>query len=142
MGAFAAAIPYIVQGVTVASAVVAAGRMRRAGAEQEIQYKQAALQEGDDAREQQIQRRRQLLRALASQTASAGAGGVEFSGSIATAARRDIEDAASDSLISDVNSKRKTRMLMASGRASRRAGDIAAASSILDSGVSAYKELG
>jgi hypothetical protein len=132
MGAFAAAVPYILEGATVAAGVYSAVQQRNAGIQQQFQYKEQAAQEGDAARQREIDRKRNLLRALASQNAAAGANGISFDGSAANLARVDIEQSNSDSLIDNVNSGRRGRVLQMGGREARRSGDLAAAGSLLD----------
>lgn len=139
MGFFAPVIPYIVGGLTIASGVVAAKSANDAGKAQAQQFKQEALQEGDAAREREIERKRNLLRAISSQNASAAAGGAQFSGSILAAAERDIQQSRGDSLLDSVNTGRKTRMLEASAKEARRAGRAQATTSLLSSASGAAK---
>jgi hypothetical protein len=136
MGTFALAA------IALGSGALAAGAQYRAGKVQEIQYKQEAKQEGDQSRQREIDRKRTLLRALASQRASAAAAGADFSGSLANIAEVDIEEAATDLLVDQVNAGRRQRALRLAGRESSRAGTTAAAGSLLDSGVNAYEKLG
>lgn len=136
MGTFALAA------IALGSGVLAAGAQYRAGKQQEIQYKQEAKQEGDSAKQREIERKRNLLRALASQRATAAAMGAEFSGSLANIAQVDIEEAATDLAVDSVNSARRQRVLRLSGSEASRAGTVAAAGSLLDSADNAYDKLG
>lgn len=136
MGQFALA------GITLASGLAAAGMQYRTGKFQQIQYKQEAKQEADQAKQREIDRKRNLLRALASQNAQAGAVGAEFSGSLANIARVDIEEAATDLAVDSVNSARRQRALRLSATEASRAGTAAAAGSLLDSARTGYKDLG
>jgi hypothetical protein len=128
--------------IALASGALAAGMQYRSGKIQQIQYKQEAKQEGDQARQREIERKRNLLRALASQRASAAAAGAEFSGSLLNAARVDIEEAATDLSVDQVNAARRQRALRLAGTESSRAGIAAAGGSLLDSGYKAYEKLG
>lgn len=136
MGQFALAA------LAIGSGVVAAGMQYRSGKLQQIQYKQEAKQEGDQAKQREIERKKNLLRALASQNASAGASGAEFSGSLSNLARIDIEEAATDLSVDSVNSSRRQRALRLSGKEASKAGTAAAAGSLLDSADNAYDKLG
>lgn len=142
MGVFAPAIPYIVGGLTVASGVVAAKSARDAGKAQAAQYQAEAVQEGDAARQREIERKRNLLRAISSQGARAAAGGAQFSGSLETIARNDISQASNDLLVDKVNTIRKTRALKAGAKESVRAGNAQAAVSLLDTASKTYKAFG
>jgi hypothetical protein len=142
MGQFAAAIPYIVGAASIGSGVYSAMQQRASGQEIALQYKETEKQEGDAARQREIDRRKNLLRALASQNAEVGAAGAEFSGSIGNAARVDIEQAADDSLVDEVNVARNARVARLSGREARRAGNARAATSLVDSAYTGYKRLG
>jgi hypothetical protein len=136
MGAFALAA------VALGSGALAAGQQYRAGKQMQIQYKQEAAQEGDQARQREIERKRNLLRALASQRASAAASGANMEGSLANLAQVDIEQAANDLEYDTVNSSRRGRVLRSAGREAVQSGTIAAGASLLDSGVNTYKSLG
>lgn len=136
MGQFALA------GIALASGVAAAGMQYRTGKLQQIQYKQEAKQEADSAKQREIDRKRNLLRALASQNASAAASGADFSGSLSNLAKVDIEEAATDLAVDSVNSSRRSRALRLSAREASQAGTAAAAGSLLDSAGKAYDTLG
>lgn len=136
MGTFALAA------VALGSGVLAAGQQYRAGKQMEIQYKQEAAQEGDQARQREIERKRNLLRALASQRASAAASGANMEGSLANLARVDIEQAATDLEYDQTNTSRRGRVLRGAGREAVRSGTIAAGASLLDSAQNSYKALG
>jgi hypothetical protein len=139
MGAFA---PILLAVTTVASGAASAALQRRSGKLQEIQYKENAKQEGDAAKQREIDRKRNMLRALASQNAAAGASGADFAGSLQNIARVDIERAATDLNTDRTNTSRRTRVLNASGKEAARSGDIAAAGSLIDTAGQAYKNLG
>lgn len=128
--------------IAIGSGALAAGMQYRAGKQQEIVYKQEAKQEGDQAKQREIDRKRNLLRALASQRASAAAMGAEFSGSLGNIARVDIEEAATDLAVEGVNSARRQRALRLSGTEASRAGTVSAASSLLDTADKAYGSMG
>ena len=99
----------------------------------------AANREGDAARAREIERRRALLRSLASQSAQAGAYGVTPDAAIAGT---DIRYATNDLLIDQANTLTEQNLLRARGKNAQRAGNIGAVTSLLDgigSAASLYK---
>lgn len=120
----------IAAGAGVTSAVSA----RNAGIAQSHQMKAAAVKEGDAARQREIERKRQLLRALSQQSANAGASGVTLDGSLAGIARTDIRDATNDLLVDRSNTAGTVRGLRAGAKNARRQGDLQAAASLFDTG--------
>lgn len=136
MGQFALAA------IAIGSGALAAGMQYRSGKLQQIQYKQEAKQEADSAKQREIDRKRNLLRALASQNATAAAMGADFSGSIENIAKNDVEEAATDLTVDQANAARRQRVLRLSGNEAATAGTAAAAGSLLDSAGKAYDKLG
>jgi hypothetical protein len=126
----------------VLSGGMSAVQAHQAGVAADQSARPAAKQEKDAARGREIERRRGLLTALASQGATAGAQGVAFTGGKAAAARRDIKDARNDLLADTVNTRRNVRMLRLQGKSARQAGGFNAATSLLDTGVKAYSDFG
>lgn len=118
---------------TVASGVISAQQSRAAGKMKEAQSKIDANAEGDAAREREIKRKRNLLRAISSQQAAAAAGGVSFSeGSPAAIGRLDISQANRDARIDNANTKQKQQALRQRGRAARIQGNAQSAMTLLD----------
>ncbi len=136
-----AALPYITAAAAVAGGVMASNQQRQAGAFQQIQLKQEAEGEADAARGREIERRRALVRSLASQNASAGSRGVQTDGSIGLIARTDINDASNDLLYDRNNSASRIRALTAQGANARRVGNARANATLLDTAkvASGYK---
>jgi hypothetical protein len=89
--------------------------------------------EGDAAKQQEIGRRRDLMRALATQNASAAAGGIETSGSFAAGVRRQINENSNDLLTVDANASARQSLLATQASNSRAAGNLGGAVSLLDS---------
>jgi hypothetical protein len=113
-------------GILLASAAagiyagVESARMtRQMGRVAEGQSKIDAAAEGDAARQREILRKRALMRAISSQQARAGAGGVEFSGSIGQIAQLDIDEANRDLMIDRANTSQRQRALRLQGRNAR-----------------------
>ncbi len=125
-----------------ASGVIGGVQAKQAGVAADRATRIEANQERDAARGREIDRRRALLAALASQNAAAGAGGVAFSGGLAAAARRDVADARRDSLTDTVNTDARVRALRSQGRSARMIGNLGAAKSLLDTGVQGYQSFG
>src|SRR5690606_7540023 len=84
----------------------------RTGQLQDIQHRQQEQAEQDAARDREIERRRQLLAALASQSAEAGALGVASGvGSRAAITLTDVKRAQMDSLSDRAMTSRRALML-------------------------------
>jgi hypothetical protein len=105
---------------------------RNAGLAQSNDMKYQAYVEGLSAKQQEIDRRRSLLRALASANAAAGAGGIETSGSFGGIVRQSIKDNTNDLLIGAANASAKQQTLSIGARNARAAGNNNAAMSLLD----------
>ena len=126
MGEFA--IPIMIA-ATVGSGVLSAKAQRDAGIAAKNEAHNQAVREGDAARGREIERRRRLLQALASQSATAGAQGASPDWSVATS---DISYAQNDILTDQSNTIAEQNALRARGRNARRAGNIGAITSLLD----------
>lgn len=144
--AFLAAVPVW---VSVATAVASAGagvysavQQRNAGIEQSNQIKAQARQEGNAATQREIDRRRDLMRALASQNASAGAAGIETGGSYGAGIRRNIRENQNDLLVDSAGSSARQSALASAARGAVTQGNASAATSLLDTAGKAYKSLG
>lgn len=141
--AFLAATPALLGGMSVgtaiavgaagASGLLAAKSARDAGAAQASDLRGQAYTERLAAKSRELDRRRDLIRALSSQNAAAGAGGVELSGSIGGIVRRNIKDNANDLLVDSANASMTQSSLESRARNAKRQGNLAAATSLLDS---------
>lgn len=132
-------------GVTLATAafgIYSAYEQQQAGKAVAVEKKREAVREADSARQDEIERRRNLMTVLAQRTAAAGAAGVETSGSIGALTRRDIKDNRNDIAVNNVNSAAKQRALRSAGRNAVRVGNANAAGSLLDTGRDLYKNTG
>lgn len=139
MAFIAPAIPYIIGGLTVATGAYAAREQYRSGQIKEAELKTQAKTEAVAAGQQQIERRRALIRALSSQNAAAGAAAIETSGSVEAIARRDIKDAQNDLLYSTMSSDARQRTLRSQASNSARSGRTRAAVSLADTVTSTYR---
>lgn len=118
---------------TAASGAVAAKSSSNAGKAQEIAYKQEAKQEEMAAADREIERRRNLVRALSSQNVEAGALGLDpTSGSRRAIALDSAEAANRDSLTDRAMTSRGAVNLRSRGRFARRGGNIQAAGTLFD----------
>ena len=124
-------------GLSGAAAVGSAYQMVEAGKQAKAQYKTQAKQEADAARQREIDRRRDLIRAIASQNASAGVAGVSTRAGtgLAGIAQYDIGESRRDALTDRVNTGRSRNMLLKAGKNAKTMGGIGAATSLLDSAV-------
>lgn len=137
-----AAAPYIIGGATLAVGAYSAYQTKKVGLIQRAELKAQAKTEAAAAGQQQIERRRSLIRALSSQNAAAGAAGIQTSGSVEAIARRDIRDARNDLLVGDMNSQARQRSLRSQGANSVRVANANATSSLIDSANTAYRAMG
>ncbi len=118
------------------SGVKTAQAQSRAGKIALVQSGIDANAEGDAAREREINRKKQLRRALSSQLAEAGATGIKFTeGSPARIAQLDIEAAERDLAIDTASSKQRQRALISQGKNARAASKVAATVTLLDTAV-------
>lgn len=128
MGQFA--IPIMIA-TAAASGGIAAKASHDAGVVAKNEAQLAARREGDAARAREIDRRRKLLQSLAAQGAAAGAAGVAPSNDIM---QTDINYYQNDMLTDQANTGTTQNMLKARGINAKRAGNWAAAGSLLDAG--------
>jgi hypothetical protein len=129
-------------GLAIASAglgVMSAVQERAAGKAERGALNLQAKQAGDAARAREIERKRDLLKALATQNAAAGAQGVAFSGSKAAIARTDIRQAATDLLADTANTRTQQRILRTRGANAQKAGNMKALTSLVDTATDLYK---
>jgi hypothetical protein len=124
-------------GVSAASAIGSGMAQHEAGQAAKAQYKEQARQEAGAARQREIERRRDLISALASQNAAAGAAGVSTRAGtgLAGIAQYDINQTRRDSLVDRVNTGRSRNVLLKAGKNAQTMGNIGAATSLLDSAV-------
>lgn len=131
--------------VTVASAaagIYSAAQSRQAGLAASADARAQAKTETVNAQQREIDRRRDLIRALSSQNASAGAGGVETSGSVGAIMRQDINNAQNDLLFDSVNTQSRQRVLRSRASNAVKTGNASAATSLLDTAGKLYKARG
>lgn len=119
--------------LTVGTGVQSARMSRAAGKAAQAETEIEARAEGDAARQREIDRKRNLMRALSSQAAYAGAAGVSISsGSPASLVNLDIAEANRDRDIDEVNTGTKQRMLRFRGQNARTQGNAQARTTLLD----------
>ena len=123
---------YILAGATAATGAYSAVASHNAGIEASNQTKMQARTDADAAAQRELERRRSLMRSLASQNAAAGAGGVETSGSIGGMIRSDIRYNQNDLSIDAANNSARQQALASQARAEKRRGDAGAVTSLLD----------
>lgn len=130
----AAALPLMI-GLTVASTAMQFKASNDAGKIASAEANIAAKREGDAARQREIERRRALLRGLASQNASAGAFGVTPNEAMANA---DIQYATDDLLADRANTRSTQAMYRSQAKNARRAGRVQGAVSLIDGATGVY----
>lgn len=124
--------------LTLVAGGVAAKGYHDAGVATKQQNQFQARIEGDAAKGREIQRRQDLMRALSSQNAAAGAAGVETSGSIGGIARTNIKQNQQDLLTDAAGVGARRVALLTAGDNAQRAGNLQAAGSLLDTAGKAY----
>lgn len=128
---------------TVYTGVRSAQESKRAGKFAQAESEIEARAEGDAARQREIERKKTLMRAIASRAAYAGAGGIRTDvGSQAALVNIDVADARSDDNIDAINSSSRQRALRIRGQNARDAGKSQAASTLIDTAVRTYQSFG
>jgi hypothetical protein len=118
---------------TVGGGLYSAKQSREAGKAAQAELAIEAKAEGDAVRQREIERKRNLLRALSSQQAHAGAGGVRIdTGSPKALVNLDIAEAQKDNDIDSLNSKTRQRALRFRGQNARAAGSAQSTATLLD----------
>ncbi len=137
-GAGAAAVGALTIAGTAAG-VYGAVQARQAGLAASAEAKAQSKTELVNAQQRDIERRRDLMRTLASQNAANAAGGIENSGSVAAIMRRDIQDAQNDLLFSGANTAIRQRVLRSRASNAAKQGNANAATSLLDTAGRVYR---
>jgi hypothetical protein len=122
------AVPLLIA-TTAASGVYSAQQQKAAGKAANAEAQIAANREGDAARGREIERRRALLRAIASQNAAAGAGGVAVNAATLGA---DLMYATDDLMADRSNTLQTQSLLRLQGSNAKRAGKVGAFTTLLD----------
>lgn len=138
--AAAGAVTLAAAAATVYAGAESAKASRRAGQASAAEAQIQATSEGDAARQREIERKRNLLRAISSQSAVAGAAGVKINeGSPSSLINLDIAEANADSDVDAGNTKAKQRALKFRGQNAISAGNSAANVSMLDTAANTLK---
>ena len=123
----------------IGSGIQKAELQRFAGKVEEAQSVIDAAAEGDAARQREILRKKNLLRAISSQQAKAGAAGVAFTeGSPARIAQLDIDEATEDLLVDTASTRQAQRQRLSQGRIARFVGKKKSDITLLDTAVQAF----
>lgn len=116
------------------SALGTAGSMLgnvRAGQAQEVQYQMQAQQEADAAKDRELQRKQQLIAAIASQRATRGAQGITMAGSPAGMIQSDIDSYSYGSTLDAANTSMAQQQYLTSGKYAAKSGYTSAANTLL-----------
>jgi hypothetical protein len=124
----AAALPILIA-TTVGTGLYSAQQQKAAGKAASAEAQIAANREGDAARAREIERRRALLRAISSQNAAAGAGGVSVNEATLGA---DLMYATDDLMTDRSNTLQTQSLLRLQGSNAKRAGKVGAFTTLLD----------
>lgn len=134
----AQALPIIYLGATLAAGGASYVSQRRAGAMQKLAYQEQAKDEEFAARDREIERRRRLVQAIASQNAEAGAIGIDpTTGSRRAILLEDTRRARLDDLSDRAMNTRRGASLRSAGREARTQSNIQAGATLFDTASSA-----
>ena len=115
-------------------AIMSASQSIQAGRAQEAAYKRDAERESFAAKDKEIQRKKRLVAALATQNAVRAASGVAaFEGSSLNMMNQDVETFEYDQSMGSANLAMKRQSLLESGKAARRYGYASATNTLLES---------
>ncbi len=121
---------------SVASTAFSVLSSLQAGKAQEAQYKAKAKREEINAREQELERKRKLIKAMASQNAARAAQGISASqGSAGAMFRTDAREFERSQYIGAANREFAVGQALNKGANARRSGYMTAGQSLLDFGV-------
>ncbi len=126
--AVATASPYL----AAAGAVVGAVATHQSGEAQKADAAMKSRQAGLEAGQKQINIRQNMLKALASQNAAAGAAGIGTGGSLGAGVQRQITQNQNDLLTLKTNTGTQQELYTMQGNAAETAGNLKAGSSLLD----------
>lgn len=141
MAFLVAAAPYLLAATAVVGGGLAVKSQHDAGVAQDQQAKFQARTEADAAKGREITRRQDLMRALSSQNAAAGAAGVETSGSIGQIMRTNIKQNQQDLLYDAAGVGARRAAMLAGGENARLAGNAGAVGTLFDTVSSAGSTL-
>jgi hypothetical protein len=130
---------WVVTVVTVAAAVYSAQQSREAGKQQQYNLERQAEQERLSAEDQEIQRRDKLNKVLSANIASAAASGTLGEGSQQSIAIGAAQRVASSEGAESLSERMRQDLLRREGKAAKTAGDVQAASTLLNAGVKAAR---
>ncbi len=128
-------MPYIVTAMAIVAAVgaaVSAEGMHVAGVQAKNQDVLKSRQAGLDAQAKQIQIRQNMMQALASQNARAGAAGIGTGGSFGAGVQRQITQNQNDLLTNSANVTSQQQLFGMAGQSAVTQGNISAGASLLD----------
>jgi hypothetical protein len=133
--AVAAASPYLAAAGAVAGAVAT----HQAGVAAKNEDTMKARQAGLDAGGKQIEIRQNMLKALASQNAAAGAAGIGTGGSFGANVNRQISQNQNDLLTNSTNAQEQQSLFAMQGNSAETTANLGAGASLLDAGAALGK---
>lgn len=125
-------VPTVLAVVAAAGAAAGAAETHRAGVEVKNQDVLKSRQAGLDAASKQIQIRQNMMQALASQNARAGAAGIGTGGSFGAGVQRQITQNQNDLLTNSANVASQQQLFGIAGASAEAQGNIQAGTSLLD----------
>ena len=129
---------WFIVGAVVVSRLVTADAQKKAGQQQQYDIERQAETEKLSAENEEIKRRERLNKVLSSNIQSVAAGG-NTEGSIKAVALKSAKNASSSEGAESLSQRLRQDMLKREGSAARRSGNSQATSTLLNTGISAYK---
>ena len=130
---------WVIVGAIVASTVVTAYGQIEAGKAQETALKAQADQERVAAESHELVRQQKLNAALAANAVGLGVSGIKAEGTPSSIALETAENVSLSEGITKLSDRLAQAQLIRQGKAARKAGQFAAASTLLEGGVKAYQ---
>ncbi len=125
-------VPTVLAYVAAAGAVAGAAETHVAGVQAKNQDVLKSRQAGLDAASKQIQIRQNMMQALASQNARAGAAGIGTGGSFGAGVQRQITQNQNDLMTNSANVASQQQLFGMAGQSAETQGNISAGASLLD----------
>ena len=129
---------WIVGAIVASTAVTAYGQIE-AGKAQETALKAQADQERVAAESRELDRQQKLNAALAANAVGLGVSGIKAEGTPSSIALETAENVSLSEGITKLSDRLAQAQLLRQGKAARKAGQFAAASTLLEGGVEAYQ---
>lgn len=130
---------YLIAGAVIGMGLVTADAQIKSGKQTQYNLETQAEQEKLSAQTDEVSRRRRLNQVLASSTQAASASGILGEGTPQSIALASAKNVASSEGAASLSDKIRQDLLRRQGREARSAGQVQAASTLINTGISAYQ---